>query len=270
MKAALPILLAAGLAAAPPAAADADGPDNFLVRDPHGAAVRAEPRADAALLGALAPDYRPVRNLGCSAVAPGWCKVSRDGLEGWARAPQIGEYPYPLHPSFDCARASHEAELLICGDAGLTGFDNALATTYVEARSAAAALGETAALAAEQHGWVRGRNDCWKADDKPACITEAYARRISFLRARWQIDPPDGLAVYRCDGGGEVAAAFFNAGPRPAARVAFDGRTEVFVGAPAASGARYEGDFGKFLWTKGKRALLVWDQFQPQLTCTEN
>lgn len=261
------------LAFAPlPAAAEADGPDAFIVRASAGATVRAEPRADATIVGVLAPDDRPVRNLGCAAQAPGWCRVVRGGISGWARAPEIGEYPYPLRPSFDCAKASHDAERIVCRDGALMNLDIHLANTYADALRAAKGLDTGAAeaarlLRAHQHGWAKGRNDCWKADDKRACVRDAYERRIAYLRARWILDPPGETVAFRCDDDAEVIATFFNAGPLPAARVELGDRTEVFVATRTASGARYDGDFGKFLWIKGKDARFVWDQARPERAC---
>jgi uncharacterized protein len=40
------------------------------------------------------------------------------------------------------------------------------------------------ALKAEQSGWVKGRNECWKADDKRACIKGEYESRINELKDR--------------------------------------------------------------------------------------
>ena len=84
-------------------------------------------------------------------------------------------------------------------------------------------------------------DDCWKADDKRACIRDAYERRIAHLRARWILDPPGETVAFRCDDAAEVIATFFNAGPLPAARVELGDRTEVFVATRTASGVRYDG-----------------------------
>jgi len=86
-------------------------------------------------------------------------------------------------PSFNCAKATHEAEKLICKDAELASLDRDLAQLY------AAVLKNTPArdqklLKAEQRGWIKGRDDCWKSSDARGCIVEAYQDRTSELEAR--------------------------------------------------------------------------------------
>ena len=90
---------------------------------------------------------------------------------------------YSAEPSFDCAKASHEVEELICNDAELAALDRSLAELY------SVVLKNTPAnkqkqLKAEQRGWVKGRNECWKADDKQSCVKDEYETRISELKDR--------------------------------------------------------------------------------------
>jgi len=42
-------------------------------------------------------------------------------------------------------------------------------------------------LKAEQHGWIKGRNDCWKEADKRKCVEESYRRRIAELQSRYRL-----------------------------------------------------------------------------------
>jgi uncharacterized protein len=84
-------------------------------------------------------------------------------------------------PSFDCGRATHEVEKLICKDAELARLDNTLDGLY------AAVLESTPAsqqrmLKAEQRGWVKGRNDCWKSSDMRGCVADEYRGRIAELK----------------------------------------------------------------------------------------
>ena len=83
-------------------------------------------------------------------------------------------------PSFDCAKA-HEVEELICKDAELADLDRSLASLYgaVMANSSAS---EQKHLRAEQSGWVKGRNDCWKSDDERGCVKREYESRIGELK----------------------------------------------------------------------------------------
>ncbi|MFO1429136.1 MAG: hypothetical protein U1F76_03195 [Candidatus Competibacteraceae bacterium] len=43
---------------------------------------------------------------------------------------------------------------------------------------------EQKTLKAEQRGWVKGRNDCWKAGDQRGCIKSEYEARIRELKDR--------------------------------------------------------------------------------------
>ncbi len=86
-------------------------------------------------------------------------------------------------PSFDCNKASHEAEQLICKDAELAALDRSLAQLYSTLLKHTPAS-EQKMLKAEQSGWVKGRNDCWKASDQRGCIKSEYEARIRELKDR--------------------------------------------------------------------------------------
>ena len=87
------------------------------------------------------------------------------------------------HPSFDCSKATHEAELLICKDADLAALDRSLAELYATVLKHIPAS-QQGALKTEQRGWVKGRNDCWKSSDKHGCIRAEYQSRIKELMDR--------------------------------------------------------------------------------------
>lgn len=83
-------------------------------------------------------------------------------------------------PTFDCAKAEHEAETAICENAELAALDRRLAETYSAALDAAEGLDAgaeeaVAELKAYQRGWIGGRDDCWQADDIVSCITDALS-----------------------------------------------------------------------------------------------
>ena len=87
------------------------------------------------------------------------------------------------NPSFDCSKAEHEMELLICDDDELAALDRSLAELYSALRKNLPA-GEVKHLKAEQRGWVKGRDDCWKADNQRDCVKSEYEARISELKDR--------------------------------------------------------------------------------------
>ncbi len=108
--------LAAGILALGPgsASAEADGPDFYAVT---GVAandflnIRAEPHADAELIGKIPPDGTCVRNLGCKGGLtlreftelseeqkaerlqenPRWCRIEYQGVTGWVAGRYLAE-----------------------------------------------------------------------------------------------------------------------------------------------------------------------------------
>ncbi len=156
-------------------------------------------------------------------------------------------------PAFDCAKAQGEVEKLVCGDASLASLDRRLDEVYKAA--AAKATGKLATqLRQEQRGWVKGRNDCWKAsgqktwitatwtvDTVPACVDAQYRLRISELQALWRLLPPKTLS-YACQNNpaNEVVANFFETDP-PTIRLERGDRTRTLWRVGAAGAGTYEG-----------------------------
>jgi uncharacterized protein len=93
--------------------------------------------------------------------------------------------------------------MLICSDASLTALDRSLNTAYKAATAKASGKLATQ-LRTEQRGWVKSRNDCWKAngqqtwitptrtvDTVKGCVDAQYRIRTSELQAIWQLLPPN-------------------------------------------------------------------------------
>ncbi|MCC7217577.1 MAG: MliC family protein [Burkholderiales bacterium] len=169
-------------------------------------------------------------------------------------------------PSFDCARKlTSSVEQRICADPQLAALDRQVADVY--AAAVAQATGADArALAAEQRGWIKGRNDCWKQTDVQACVDSAYRTRIAGLQARYRLVEPVGSARYECPGtpAREAMAAYFATDP-PTAIVEYAGATQLMYAAPSGSGARYQGG-GRQLWEHQGVALIRWTS-APEQSC---
>ncbi|AFU98232.1 lysozyme inhibitor LprI family protein [Simiduia agarivorans] len=88
--------------------------------------------------------------------------------------------PRNTQPTFDCRLAESQVTEHICAHPQLGLLDQHLARAFRLAQSQAA---DPAMLKAEQRGWIKGRDDCWKSDDLNACITDAYKRRIAELES---------------------------------------------------------------------------------------
>ncbi len=83
-------------------------------------------------------------------------------------------------PTFDCTKAQGSIEELICGSAELAHLDRQLNTAYA-VRLAAVTSAEKRNLRAEQRGWIKGRNECWKSSDPYQCTVGTYTDRIAEL-----------------------------------------------------------------------------------------
>jgi len=170
--------------------------------------------------------------------------------------PALGEES----PAFDCAKAKSSAEKLICEDADLAKLDRLVADRYAAALEAIKGLDAGSAkaentLRATQRGWIKGRDECWKAADLRECVEAAYLRREGQLVARWMLEKPKGTSFWECGGNpaNEVVTVFFDT-TLPSVR--FERGDTIDTGSlvRAASGSRYEGSFGRSIWIKGKRA----------------
>jgi uncharacterized protein len=156
-------------------------------------------------------------------------------------------------PTFDCAKAQGEVEKLICSDASLAALDRRLDAVYRPATAKAKGALATR-LREEQRGWVKGRNDCWKArgqqnwitatwtvDTVKACVDAQYRLRSSELQAVWQLLPPKTVS-YACrdNPAHEVVANFFATDPA-SIRLERGDRTKTLWRVGDAGAGRYEG-----------------------------
>lgn len=156
-------------------------------------------------------------------------------------------------PTFDCAKAQGQVEQVICADAGLAARDRALAAAYKAATAKAQGKPATT-LRAEQRGWVKGRNECWKADGNETwitatwtvktvkdCIDAQYRVRTAELQAVWRLLPPT-TTRQACNGSpaNEVVVNAFASDPATI-RLERGDRTATLwqVGVPAEG--RFEG-----------------------------
>jgi len=122
-----------------------------------------------------------------------------------------------IEPSFDCSKASHDAEELICRDNELAELDNQLAGVYHAAVENIPA-DELKTMRAMQRGWIKGRNDCWKADDLRDCVKLEYETRITELQIRGGLVTVPEPVEFQCDGGKNdyLTAVFYQSTVQPA------------------------------------------------------
>ncbi|SFZ98900.1 lipoprotein, putative [hydrothermal vent metagenome] len=90
---------------------------------------------------------------------------------------------YASQPSFDCTKVKKDSsEGVICSSNELMSLDNELTAIYKQALTKAS---KEDMLKAHQRGWIKGRNDCWKAEDEKQCMVEQYKLRIKELKEKY-------------------------------------------------------------------------------------
>lgn len=175
-------------------------------------------------------------------------------------------------PSFDCGKADGAAEDLICSETALAALDRRMAERFKAALSAAEGLDAGAKAAVDelrsvQRGWIKGRNECWKADDLRSCVEDAYLTREGELVALWVLQEPMAETLWTCEGNpaNEVAVWFFDT-ELPSIRIEYGDSIDAGHLAMSGSGARYEASSGREFWEKGPDAQFTWEEGKP-MTC---
>jgi len=172
-------------------------------------------------------------------------------------------------PTFDCSTAAEGSiERLICQDPLLAQLDQTLAGVYRAATAKAPGKG-LSRLQAEQKGWIKGRNDCWKADDKYTCVKTAYDYRIAELQASYQLVGATGPFRFQCgtSAADELVVTFYKS-DTPTLIAARGNATSLMYQVPAASGSKYKGRNESF-WEHQGEARVVWGYGAPELVCTK-
>jgi len=166
-------------------------------------------------------------------------------------------------PSFDCSKATHAIEKLICGDGELAGLDRTLAEDFKKAMGQVSGA-DQAELRASQEKWIESRNACAGNADPKACALESYKTRIAILGARYGFAPiSTGTFLFACDDAAKSSfyATFFETDPATmnlVSQVPGAEKSATLVQGMSGSGARYEGDDGIVFWNKGDDAMVEW------------
>jgi uncharacterized protein len=203
----------------------------------------------------------------------GWCRYI--GQQVAARGPasnRVGNAPAAAttqRPSFACDKVRPGSiEAMVCADKELSALDRKLSAVYAAA-SKKATNEHPPRLKAEQRGWIKGRNDCWKSEDKRECARTEYVRRIAELQARYRLVPGKGPIYYACDGNpaNEVVATFFETEPPTLVAERGDSVSLMYL-QPSGSGAKYQGR-NEALWEHQGEAVITWGYGAPEMRCTK-
>lgn len=170
-------------------------------------------------------------------------------------------------PSFDCTKTlKGSIEEMICKDTGLIALDLQLNQVYNEATKLAQNE-HPSTLKSMQKGWVKGRNECWKSEDKQQCVTNEYQHRIAELQAQYRLVEKIGPMTYRCNGdtNHQLVVNFFKTQPATLIAEYGDSVSLMFID-PSASGAKYQGRNESF-WEHHGEAKVVWGYEAPEMSC---
>ena len=278
--------------------AKADGPDFYRTSNiAPGNTLNIHNGADTAstVTGIIPPDSTCIRNLGCKGGLtldefttlskpeqaqrlqenPRWCKVIYQGVTGWVSGRYLAEgycdqkatLDESTLPAFDCRKASGFVEELVCKEPLLAQLDRQMNGVFSAALQHYR-INNYKDPRPEQRGWIKGRNDCWKADDVHECALSSYRYRIAELQIRYgQLQVPVPVYFYCEDSA--VTAVFYTQTLPPTVVLTvipeMQGISQVLAWQePAGSGAKYQGRNVSFREHQGEAQLSWYDQ---QITC---
>jgi uncharacterized protein/heat shock protein HslJ len=182
-----------------------------------------------------------------------------------AAAAVAANTPQQSGPTFDCAKASGEVEKLICSDRNLSAMDRKMAEVYAAAMKIWPADIATKERAI-QRGWIKGRNDCWKAGDKRACVEENYRTRIVELQIRsGQLMVPNPVD-YKCSGGEDkpFTVTFYEKTEPPSAVITYGDDQVIAFLVHSGSGKKYVANNMEFWEHHGETSV---DWYGTRITC---
>ena len=171
-------------------------------------------------------------------------------------------------PSFDCSNASGRIEEMICDDDELSALDRKLDRIYAAALKKAINQ-RPPMLKAQQRGWIKGRNDCWKGKHPRGCAASSYRLRIAELQARYRLVPQNGPFWYICDGDprNEVVVTFFKTDP-PTLIAERGEQVSLMYRQASGSGSKYQGRNETF-WEHQGEVTIVWGYRSPEMICSK-
>ncbi|WP_434952957.1 MliC family protein [Shewanella sp. HL-SH4] len=180
-------------------------------------------------------------------------------------------------PSFECNKARGSIEKLICQSEELALLDIQLQPLFSQLVSQVDGQ-QVNRIKAEQRGWIKGRNDCWKADNPKECTKLNYQSRITELQILAGAVEVPSATYYQCghDPQNKLTAYFYNNTAIPAAVFSYSLAKKTSSVPPAnlsqlglltrtASGAKYQAQ-NTSLWTHQQQATI--EQInQPPISC---
>ncbi|MGH8485628.1 MAG: lysozyme inhibitor LprI family protein, partial [Pseudomonas sp.] len=141
-------------------------------------------------------------------------------------------------PSFSCEKAEGMA-LKVCQSPQLSALDRDLAALYQRAMAQADSDSQKQ-LKATQRGWIKGRDECWKASDADACLLEQYQVRMVVLKIQSGTVQVPATVEFDCgDDSKPFTAVFYNELKPQGAVLTYGGDQTIVMAQPSASGSKY-------------------------------
>ncbi|MEG1039874.1 MAG: MliC family protein [Pseudomonas sp.] len=166
-------------------------------------------------------------------------------------------------PSFSCDKAEGVA-LKVCQSPQLSKLDRELAALYKRVLGQADSESQKQ-LKATQRGWIKGRDECWKASDIDACVLEQYQVRIVKLQIQSGAVQVPAAVEFDCnDDSKAFTAVFYNTLEPQAAVLTYGDDQTIAIAQPSASGSKY-GAQGVEFWEHQGEAKVKW--YGAELTC---
>jgi uncharacterized protein len=201
-----------------------------------------------------------------------WCRhIDQIVRERYAASSNPGLDPsgsaMSTGPSYDCTKLeANSIEEMICKDNELAVLDRKLSAVY-SAAAQKANNEHPRVLKAEQRGWIKGRNECWKADDERACIQYAYQNRIAELEARYRLVDGSDPVRFICDENpaSEVIVTFFQTDPPTLIAERGESVSLMYL-QPRGSGTKYQGR-NEIFWEHQGEASITWGYGAQKMRC---
>lgn len=172
-------------------------------------------------------------------------------------------------PSFDCHQElKSEVEEIICANPHLMILDQKLSGVYHQAMGKTDNAHHKQQLKAEQRGWIKGRDECWKAPPTDQCVEKSYRLRIAELQAGYALAPQTRPTTYVCEGDArnEFIVTGFETAP-PTLRMERGDQTAILYRQPSSAGIVYEGRNTRFYQNKAQYEI-TWGYQTPVLSCS--
>jgi len=166
-------------------------------------------------------------------------------------------------PSFSCDNAQGMA-LKVCQSPQLSALDRDLAALYKQTLAQADSDTQKQ-LKATQRGWIKGRDECWKADNSDTCVLEQYQVRMVELQIQsGSVQVPAAVEFDCGDDSKPFTAVFYNQLKPQAAVLTYGDDQTIVIAQPSGSGSKY-GREGVEFWEHQGEAKVKW--YGAELTC---